>query len=67
MTFLLRLCAIIAISKVIHPLIDLMGYIMPAERPRRAVYRPAELMLVGSIVGLSICLLWIWITARAGR
>lgn len=67
MILLLRLYAIIAISKVIHLLIDLMGYLMPAERPRRAVYRPAELMLIGSLVGLSICLLWIWISARAGR
>lgn len=67
MILLLRLYVIIAISKIIHLLIDLMGYIMPAERSRRAVYRPAELMLLGSLVGLSICLLWIWISARAGR
>ncbi len=67
MILLLRLNAIIAISKVIHLLIDLMGYIMPEEWPRRAVYRPAEIMLLGSIVGLSICLLWIWISARAWR
>ena len=67
MILLLRLYAIIAISKFIHLLIDLIGYLMPAERQRRAVYRPAELMLLGSLVGLSICLLWIWISARAGR
>ncbi len=67
MTLLLRFYAVLAIVKVIHLLIDLMAYLMPAERPRRAVYRPAELMLLGSLVGLSICLLWIWISARAGR
>ncbi len=67
MTLLLRLYAIIAISKVIHLLIDLMGFLLPAERPRRAGYRPAELMLLGSLVGLSICLVWIWISARAGQ
>ncbi|MET3661808.1 hypothetical protein [Aquamicrobium ahrensii] len=67
MTLLLRLYAIIAISKIIHLLIDLMGILLPAECPRRAGFRPAELMLLGSLVGLSICLLWIWISARAGR
>ncbi|KQZ87360.1 hypothetical protein ASD64_19995 [Mesorhizobium sp. Root157] len=28
--------------------------------------RPVEQMLLGSIVGLAICFLWIWISARAG-
>lgn len=67
MIILLRLYAIIAISKIIHLLIDLMGILLPAGRPRRAGFRAAELMLLGSLVGLSICLLWIWISARAGR
>lgn len=29
--------------------------------------RPVDLMLLGSIVSLGICTLWIWISARAGR
>ena len=29
--------------------------------------RPVERMLLGSIVGLAICTVWIWISARAGR
>lgn len=33
----------------------------------RPSLRPVEQMLLGSIVGLSICLLWIWISARAGQ
>ena len=67
MSLLLRLYAVIAIMKVIHLLLDLAGLLIPATRPRPAGIRPAELMLLGSIVGLSICLLWIWISARAGR
>ncbi len=33
----------------------------------RTYLRPAERMLLASIVGLFIAALWIWITARAGR
>ncbi|RUM95594.1 hypothetical protein EET67_22455 [Pseudaminobacter arsenicus] len=29
--------------------------------------RPAERMLLGSLVGLTICVLWIWISMGAGR
>jgi hypothetical protein len=29
--------------------------------------RPVDRMLLGSIVGVAICTLWIWISARAGR
>lgn len=30
-------------------------------------YRPIDRMLLGSIISLGICTLWIWISARAGR
>lgn len=33
--------------------------------PARPPLRPAEQMLLGSIVGLAICALWIWFSARA--
>jgi hypothetical protein len=33
----------------------------------RLPMRPAERMLLGSIVGFAICVMWIWISARAGR
>jgi hypothetical protein len=29
--------------------------------------RPVEQMLIGSIIGLAICTLWIWLSVRAGR
>ncbi|MHA6641324.1 hypothetical protein [Mesorhizobium sp. A623] len=35
-----------------------------ADRPSM---RPVDRMLLGSIVSLGICTLWIWISARAGR
>ena len=38
-----------------------------AENTNPTRYRPVERMLVGSIVGLGICTLWIWLSERAGR
>ena len=48
------------------------GLLVAGPRPTRNgsgdnPLRPVELMLLGSIVGLAICTLWIWISARAGR
>lgn len=37
------------------------------ERHTRIKLRPAERMLLGSLVGLTICVFWIWTTWRAGR
>lgn len=34
-------------------------------RPTNPPLRPAERMLLGSLVGLTICVFWIWITGRA--
>ncbi len=67
MTFLFRFYIVLAIMKLVLILIDLAGYMLPDGRPRRAGFRPAELMLLGSLIGLSVCLLWIWISVRAGR
>lgn len=41
----------------------------PELQERRACVplRPAERMLLGSLVGLTICVFWIWTTWRAGR
>lgn len=39
----------------------------PELRRARVPLRPAERMLLGSLVGLTICALWFWITWRAGR
>lgn len=35
--------------------------------PARPPLRPAEQILLGSIVGLAICAVWIWISVRVGR
>jgi len=43
------------------------GSELSSDRPRRLPMRPAEHILLGSIVGLAICAVWIWISARAGR
>ncbi len=43
------------------------GPVPSSDRPRRLPMRPAEHILLGSIVGLAICAVWIWISARAGR
>lgn len=37
------------------------------ERRASVPVRPAERMLLGSLVGITICVFWIWISARAGR
>ncbi|MHA6645058.1 hypothetical protein [Mesorhizobium sp. A623] len=39
----------------------------PADGSRPDPYRPIERILLGSIVSLGICPLWIWISARAGQ
>jgi hypothetical protein len=42
----------------------------PADRlpgPTATRYSPVEQVLLGSIVSLAICALWIWFSARAGR
>lgn len=43
------------------------GPVLHSDTASRPSLRPVERMLLGSLVGLSICLLWIWISARAGR
>lgn len=35
--------------------------------PNATRIRPIEQMLLGSIVALAICALWIWLSLRAGR
>jgi hypothetical protein len=35
--------------------------------PTATSYRPVERMLLGSLVGVFIAGLWLWISARAGR
>jgi hypothetical protein len=35
--------------------------------PTATRYRPVERMLIGSLIGVFIAGLWIWISARAGR
>ncbi len=39
----------------------------PAEKDQPAGCSFAAQILLGSIVGLAICTIWIWIVARAGR
>lgn len=43
------------------------GPAVSESAPDRAPLRPAEQILLGSIVGLAICALWIWFAGRAGR
>jgi hypothetical protein len=45
------------------------GLLAHGNKPGSAVtrYRPVEQMLIGSIIGLAICTLWIWVSGRAGR
>ncbi|WP_459088836.1 hypothetical protein [Mesorhizobium sp. A556] len=45
----------------------LAGAIAGPALTDRLPLRPVERMLLGSIVGLAICTLWIWTSARAGR
>ncbi|KQZ86945.1 hypothetical protein ASD64_05630 [Mesorhizobium sp. Root157] len=54
-------CAILAVAGVLAEVIA--GPPIGERQP----LRPVEQMLLGSIVGLAICFLWIWISARAGR
>ncbi|MHA6645622.1 hypothetical protein [Mesorhizobium sp. A623] len=54
-------CAILRGAGVVAEVIA--GPPLSEKPPLRAVDR----MLLGSIVGLGICTLWIWISARAGR
>jgi hypothetical protein len=46
---------------------DLVAPELKEDTPARLPMRPVEQMLLGSIVGMSICALWIWITVRIGR
>ena len=34
---------------------------------KKTQVRPVERILVGSIVGLALCTLWVWFSERAGR
>lgn len=56
---LIRLCLAIAILRGPMP--------SPKEDDPPAGCSFAGRMLLGSIVGLAICTIWIWIVARAGR
>ena len=46
---------------------DLVAPEIKEDAPARLPMRPVEQMLLGSIIGLSICALWIWFSARAVR
>jgi hypothetical protein len=65
---LIRLILALALLKVGFWLLDRADGLR-AEKPGLTVtrYRPVDLMLLGSIAGLAICTVWIWIVARAGR
>lgn len=65
---LIRSLAALALLKVGYWMLERAD----GQRPRcchdgNTSYRPVERMLLGSIVSLGICALWIWISARAGR
>lgn len=77
---LIRLYLAIALLRTSRLLMEAGGRIVEAEalargplpEPTEPGQRPAGCsfagrMLLGSIVGLAICAIWIWIVARAGR
>jgi hypothetical protein len=45
---------------------DLVAPEIKKDAPVRLPMRPVEQMLLGSIVGLSICALWVWFITRSG-
>ncbi|MHA6687023.1 hypothetical protein [Mesorhizobium sp. A556] len=65
---LIRSLTALALLKAGFWLLDRAGGLL-ADKPGPFAtrYRPVERMLLGSIIGLAICTLWIWISARAGR
>lgn len=65
---LIRFLAALALLKAGFWLIDRAdGLRADKPGPTATRYRPVEQMLIGSIVGLGIAFLWVWISARAGR
>ncbi len=64
---LLRLSIAILILRGAGIVADVVAGPASADGPQRSPLRPAERMLLGSTVGLTICAVWIWISARAGR
>ncbi|KQZ19332.1 hypothetical protein ASD50_07550 [Mesorhizobium sp. Root552] len=45
---------------------DLVAPEIKKDAPARLPMRPIEQMLLGSIVSLSICALWVWFSMRSG-
>ena len=65
---LIRALLALALLKVGYWLLDRADGLRPRYgHDGHTSYRPVGRMLLGSIVGLAICTLWIWISARAGR
>lgn len=61
---LIRLCLAIAILRGAGLVAEVIAG--PALTDKQPL-RPVERMLLGSLVGVFIAGLWIWISARAGR
>jgi hypothetical protein len=64
---LLRISLAILILHVAGAIAALVAGPELHERRARVSLRPAERMLLRSLVGTTICVFWIWITWRAGR
>lgn len=64
---LIRALLALAVLSIASGLNTIARWLLEPVIAPRISMRPAERMLLGSLVGLTICVLWIWISLRAVR